>query len=258
MYWSSVFSVLALLAALPLPLASPTVPRWDDMSEKHSWASVPQKWEPYDTPPASSTINLHIALKPRRENALIDALYEVSDPDHPRCISLLLPPMFYLLIYVCKRCHVDMACTCPKSKSLSSSHLTPRRSKVSTPGLHIMGFPPLRSPSCMAGAGSQSLASLLPKQIPYSTHHTNSIATQRRTRLSFERFAMHFLLISTTTSRMWHRRRISAHHTLSGKRQEWCSMAQSFPTTTWGCEVYPCRQYYPVAPNPSSISRTPP
>ncbi|KAH9967563.1 subtilisin-like protein [Russula dissimulans] len=84
MYWSSVFSVLALLAALPLPLASPTVPRWDDMSEKHSWASVPQKWEPYDTPPASSTINLHIALKPRRENALIDALYEVSDPDHPR------------------------------------------------------------------------------------------------------------------------------------------------------------------------------
>ena len=156
--------------------------------------------------------------------------------------------------YAC--CHVDMVCICPRSRLQSSSHLTPRRSKMSTLGLRIIGFPPLQSRSCMAGAGSKSLGFLLPKQIPYSTHHTNSIATLRRTRLSFERFATHFPLTSTTSSRLWPRRRISAHHALSGKRQEWCPIAQSFLTAT--CEGYPYRQYYPAAPKSCSISRTPP
>ena len=90
MHWSSLLSILVVLAAFPLVLASPTVPRRDDMRERHSWASVPEKWAHYGVPPASTTINLHITLKAHHENALIDALYEVSNPEHPRCIFFLL------------------------------------------------------------------------------------------------------------------------------------------------------------------------
>jgi tripeptidyl-peptidase-1 len=35
-------------------------------------------------PPNGTTIDLHIALKPQRENVLIDALHEVSQPGNPK------------------------------------------------------------------------------------------------------------------------------------------------------------------------------
>lgn len=91
MYW---LSMLSVLAAVPLGLATPTLPRWDDMRLKHSWDSIPEKWEYQGHPPAGMTIDLRIALKPHRENALIDALYEVSDPGHSRYVSIPL--------YLCK------------------------------------------------------------------------------------------------------------------------------------------------------------
>ncbi|KAI9460738.1 subtilisin-like protein [Russula earlei] len=85
MYSLSVLSVLAMLAAAgPFGLASPTAPRWEDMSAKHSWASLPDKWAHHGPPPDGTTIDLRVALKPHRETALIDALYEVSDPEHPK------------------------------------------------------------------------------------------------------------------------------------------------------------------------------
>ena len=87
MHWFSVFSVLA---ATPIGLANPIEPRWDDIKVKHTWGSVPDKWQYHSHPSDSATINLRIALKPDRENALIDALYEVSDPDHPKCVSVPL------------------------------------------------------------------------------------------------------------------------------------------------------------------------
>jgi len=87
MHW---LSLLPVLAATSLSLASPLVPRWDDMRVKHSWHSVPEKWEHQGPPPDGANIDLRIALKPLSENALIDALYEVSDPEHPKCVSLLL------------------------------------------------------------------------------------------------------------------------------------------------------------------------
>ncbi|KAF8263243.1 peptidase S8/S53 domain-containing protein [Lactarius quietus] len=59
-------------------------PLWDNMQVKHTWNDVPANWECLGPPPSGSTIDLHIALKPHRENALIDALYEVSDPRNPR------------------------------------------------------------------------------------------------------------------------------------------------------------------------------
>ncbi|KAF8491622.1 subtilisin-like protein [Russula emetica] len=77
MYW---LSVLSVIAAVPLGLATPISPRWDDMRLKHSWESIPEKWECQGHPPAGTTIDLRVALKPHHENALIDALYEVSDP----------------------------------------------------------------------------------------------------------------------------------------------------------------------------------
>ena len=90
MYWLSVLSV-AVLAAVPLGLATPLLPRWDDMKLIHSWGSIPEKWECQGNPPAGTTIDLRVALKPQRENALIDALYEVSDPRHSKYVFFPLP-----------------------------------------------------------------------------------------------------------------------------------------------------------------------
>ena len=91
MYWFSILSV-SVLAAAPLgfALATPLSPRWDYMRVKHSWGSVPEKWEFQGHPPVETTIDLSIALKPHRESALTDALYEVSDPAHTRCVSIQL------------------------------------------------------------------------------------------------------------------------------------------------------------------------
>ncbi|KAH9009020.1 subtilisin-like protein [Lactarius deliciosus] len=80
----SVLSVLAtgLLGGLAKPLSPP----WDDMHwhVKHSWNAVSRNWHSLGHPPFGTTIDLYIALKPRRENAVVDALYEVSEPGHPR------------------------------------------------------------------------------------------------------------------------------------------------------------------------------
>lgn len=85
MHW---FCVLSVFAVAPICLANPIARRWDDMRVKHSWASIPEKWEYHGHPSDHATIDLRIALKPHRENALVDSLYEVSDPDHPKCVSV--------------------------------------------------------------------------------------------------------------------------------------------------------------------------
>ncbi|KAF8258875.1 subtilisin-like protein [Lactarius quietus] len=75
----AVFTI-ARLACLATPLAS----RWDDMHVKHAWEVAPQNWENVGTPFPNTTIDLQIALKPENENALVDTLYEVSTPRHPK------------------------------------------------------------------------------------------------------------------------------------------------------------------------------
>ncbi|KAI9450416.1 subtilisin-like protein [Lactarius psammicola] len=83
MRYSHLLSVLSVLAAARLAdLAAPLAPLWDDMRLMHTWDTVPDNWESLGRPPAGTTINLHIALKAQHENALIDALYKVSDPYH--------------------------------------------------------------------------------------------------------------------------------------------------------------------------------
>ncbi|KAH9047968.1 subtilisin-like protein [Lactarius deliciosus] len=76
--------VLSFLTATSLAdFATPHAP-WGDVRVKHAWSSVPANWETLGCPSAGTTIDLYIALNPRHDNALIDALYEVSDPKHPR------------------------------------------------------------------------------------------------------------------------------------------------------------------------------
>ena len=78
-------SVLSVLVALPLgSLTKHLSPRWNDMRVKHSWNAVPRNWESLGYPPFNTTIDLYVALKPLHKNALVDTLYEVSSPGHPK------------------------------------------------------------------------------------------------------------------------------------------------------------------------------
>ncbi|KAH9031385.1 subtilisin-like protein [Lactarius deliciosus] len=80
-------SVLSFLAFGPQALnglATPFASHWDDLQAKHTWNSVPENWQNLGHPPADTTIDLHIAFKAENENALIDALIEVSSPGHPK------------------------------------------------------------------------------------------------------------------------------------------------------------------------------
>src|SRR6266702_6995958 len=89
-YW---LYALSLLTAAPLAdFATPLVP-WDDTRVKHTWNAVPPNWESLGHPPAGANIDLYIALKPHQESALIDALYEVSDPRNLRNVLLTTPPL---------------------------------------------------------------------------------------------------------------------------------------------------------------------
>jgi hypothetical protein len=89
-HWISVLSFLisVLLADFVMPLEP-----WDRMLVKHTWQAVLINWESLGHPPAGTRINLDISLKPERENALIDALSEASNPRHPRHILLAIPPL---------------------------------------------------------------------------------------------------------------------------------------------------------------------
>ncbi|KAI9431927.1 subtilisin-like protein [Lactarius indigo] len=86
MHYHFLLSVLSVLAvARPLSdRAQHLSPRWDDTRIKHAWDAVPVAWGSLGPPPAGFTIDLSIALKPHDENALIDALYEVSTPGHSK------------------------------------------------------------------------------------------------------------------------------------------------------------------------------
>ena len=89
--WLSVLSILTVapLAGFATPLASP----WDDVRVKHAWKSAPDDWESLGHPPSDATTDLYIALKPQNEDALIDALYEVSTPGHPKYLLYNTPSL---------------------------------------------------------------------------------------------------------------------------------------------------------------------
>ncbi|KAF8258312.1 subtilisin-like protein [Lactarius quietus] len=72
------------LATVSLQVAMALAPRWDDIRVKHAWNNVPPNWESFGPPFSNNTIDLHFALQPQYENALIDALYDVSTPGNPK------------------------------------------------------------------------------------------------------------------------------------------------------------------------------
>ena len=89
--------VLFFLAAVSLTDVATLVIPWDDMKIKHTWNAIPINWETLGHPLAGSTIHLHIVLEPHRENALNDAVSEISDPNHSRHLLLTIPPPAPLL-----------------------------------------------------------------------------------------------------------------------------------------------------------------
>ncbi|KAH9164776.1 Pro-kumamolisin, activation domain-containing protein [Lactarius sanguifluus] len=97
-----VLSILAagLLGGLAMPLAS----CWNETKVKHAWNTIPENWVDLGHLSAGTTIDLHLALKSHDENTLIDALYEVSDPNHPRYHSHLSKEQVANLV----KLHADM------------------------------------------------------------------------------------------------------------------------------------------------------
>ncbi|KAH9039700.1 subtilisin-like protein [Lactarius hengduanensis] len=85
-------SVFFAVAAVPIGcFATLPAPRWDNMRVKHAWEAVPENWESLGIPSAGTTISLRSALKPRREKALVRALYEVRSPGHSKDEQLVIP-----------------------------------------------------------------------------------------------------------------------------------------------------------------------
>ena len=90
-------STLSFLIAVLLANFTTAAVHWDEKRVMHAWDDVPTDWESQGNTTAGAKIKLHFALKSDRENALIDALYEVSNPDHPRHVLLTTPPLVPLL-----------------------------------------------------------------------------------------------------------------------------------------------------------------
>jgi hypothetical protein len=94
-HWLSLLSVLSAVSLTDL--ATPPAPLWSDIRVKHTWNTVPANWESLGPSPNNTMIDLYIALKPHRENSLIDALYEVSNPGHPKRVVLTTHPLVLVL-----------------------------------------------------------------------------------------------------------------------------------------------------------------
>ncbi|KAH8982942.1 subtilisin-like protein [Lactarius hatsudake] len=75
---------VAILCSLATPLAPPKDPPWDRMKLMHAWSTVPKNWESLGHPSNETAIDFYLALKSEQENALVDALYRVSDPKSPK------------------------------------------------------------------------------------------------------------------------------------------------------------------------------
>ena len=117
--WLSVLVFLVLSVLFPglACHATPSPSPWDEMLIKHKWDAIPNDWVSLGQPPNGTTIKLQIALKANHENALIDALHEVSHPRGPKHVaSLVLLSSRLTHVFVS-----DMGCTYQRSKLMSLS-----------------------------------------------------------------------------------------------------------------------------------------
>ncbi|KAH8984632.1 subtilisin-like protein [Lactarius akahatsu] len=83
MHCHPISALSTLAVAILCGLATPLAPPWDGMKLMHAWSTVPKNWESLGHPPNETAIDLYLALKSERENALVDVLYQVSDPKSP-------------------------------------------------------------------------------------------------------------------------------------------------------------------------------
>ena len=104
--WLSVLSalVLSVLSTSLICHATPSPSPWDKMLMKHKWDVIPDNWVSLGHPPNGTTINLYMALKANLENALIDALHEVSHPRHPKHVPFTSTPLLEACSHVLLRC----------------------------------------------------------------------------------------------------------------------------------------------------------
>jgi tripeptidyl-peptidase-1 len=126
----------ALLASLATPLPSP----WGEMLVKHKWVHVPDKWVTMGHPPDGTTIDLYIALKPDRENALIDAPQEVSQPKHPKRVIFTIPSVRGLLMRAASCFRYGAHLTKEQVAQLVAPH--PDTLKLVSSWLRYNGVPP--------------------------------------------------------------------------------------------------------------------
>ncbi|KAF8267216.1 armadillo-type protein [Lactarius quietus] len=78
-------SAIAVLSAGPLCIiATPLQQRWGEMHVKSALKEVNPDWICLGPPAAKTMIDLHIVLQFQHENVLVDALYQVSTPSHPK------------------------------------------------------------------------------------------------------------------------------------------------------------------------------
>ena len=91
------WSVLALALAQACT-ASPLAKRFDDLTVRHSWPSVPSGWEFHSAPSPSQRFDMRIGINKANPDDLVRALYEVSDPRHEKYVVKLLANYDHVLI----------------------------------------------------------------------------------------------------------------------------------------------------------------
>lgn len=69
--------------------ATPLTRRWDDTAVKHAWSHVPNGWVMHSTALPNHRLDMRIGLKQAGFEALVEHLYQISDPDHQRRVSFL-------------------------------------------------------------------------------------------------------------------------------------------------------------------------
>ena len=124
----SVLSVLAaaLLGGFTVPLRVSSPRR--DMVVKHKWDDIPDNWISRGPPPDDTTIELHIALQPKHKNALIDVLYEVSQPGHPKRVFFTTPHARGLI--ACTACSVQIWRSLFKGGGRRACRTTPQHARA--------------------------------------------------------------------------------------------------------------------------------
>ena len=81
------------------------------MREAYSmWHTAPDNWESLGPPPTNTTINHYVVPKPHRENAFIDALYEVCNPASGHQKRVLLDACPLVLVLTCAAAPFQIRC----------------------------------------------------------------------------------------------------------------------------------------------------